>query len=66
MALLDSIPAQGKIGGAVLPELLLDLYNARFHGTLSLCRDRTEKTVRFHQGSPIHSESNLASESLGV
>jgi tetratricopeptide (TPR) repeat protein len=61
-----AIPEQGRLEETPLPRLLLDLHRARFEGTLSLRRERMEKSFLFQEGVPVFAESNLASETLGV
>jgi tetratricopeptide (TPR) repeat protein len=61
-----AIPEHGSLREKPLPRLLLDLYRARFDGTLRLRRERLEKSFLFQKGTPIFAESNLASETLGV
>jgi len=61
-----AIPETGSLGETPLPRLLLDLYRARFDGSVRLHRGRLEKTFLFQEGIPIFAESNLASETLGV
>jgi tetratricopeptide (TPR) repeat protein len=61
-----AIPERGELRETPLPRLLLDLYRARFDGTLALRRERAEKRFLFQEGIPIFAESNLASETLGV
>lgn len=61
-----AIPERGDVQETPLPRLLLDLYRARFDGSVTLTRERAEKTFLFQQGVPIFAESNLASETLGV
>jgi tetratricopeptide (TPR) repeat protein len=61
-----AIPEQGKLEELPLPRLLLDLYRARFEGSLELRRERMQKTFLFQEGVPVFAESNLASETLGV
>jgi tetratricopeptide (TPR) repeat protein len=61
-----AIPERGDLQETPLPRLLLDLYRARFDGSLTLTRDRAEKLFLFQEGVPIYAESNLASETLGV
>jgi tetratricopeptide (TPR) repeat protein len=63
---MTSIPTQGSLDDIELPRLLLELRRERFTGALQLSRDRTEKRILLHQGSPVMTESNLPSESLGV
>jgi tetratricopeptide (TPR) repeat protein len=57
---------EGSLAEVQFPQLLLDLYRSRHSGPVELTRNKTTKRITFHQGSPIHSESNLANESLGV
>ena len=61
-----AIPKNGSLQETPLPDLLLDLFRARFDGSLRLSRERLEKTFLFQKGIPIFAESNLASETLGV
>lgn len=61
-----AIPERGDLREKPLPRLLIDLYRARFDGTLTLRRERAEKRFLFQEGVPIFAESNLASETLGV
>ncbi len=61
-----AIPEHGRLEEISFPRLLLDLYRARFSGTLTLARDRVGKRFLLHEGVPVFAESNLASESLGV
>jgi tetratricopeptide (TPR) repeat protein len=61
-----AIPEHGRLEETSFPRLLLDLYRARFSGTLTLARDRVGKRFLLHEGVPVYAESNLASESLGV
>jgi tetratricopeptide (TPR) repeat protein len=61
-----AIPERGRLEETPFPRLLLDLYRARFAGTLTLARERVGKRFLFHEGVPVYAESNLASESLGV
>jgi curved DNA-binding protein CbpA len=61
-----AIPAKGSLRDTPLPRLLLDLYRARYDGSVRLARDRLEKSFLFQGGIPIFAESNLASETLGV
>jgi len=61
-----AIPEQGRLEEVPLPRLLMNLHDARFHGALSLTRERVQKRFLFQSGSPVFAESNLASESLGV
>lgn len=61
-----AIPEQGRLEEIPLPRLLLDLYRARFEGSLELKRERLAKTFLFQAGQPVFAESNLASETLGV
>jgi tetratricopeptide (TPR) repeat protein len=61
-----AIPEHGRLEETPFPRLLLDLYRARFSGTLTLTRDRVGKRFLLHEGVPVYAESNLASESLGV
>ena len=57
---------EGSFAEVQFPQLLLDLYHGRFSGPLELSRNKTTKRITFHLGAPIHSESNLANESLGI
>jgi tetratricopeptide (TPR) repeat protein len=61
-----AVPEHGRLEETSFPRLLLDLYRARFSGTLMLARDRVGKRFLLHEGVPVYAESNLASESLGV
>ena len=61
-----AIPEKGSLRETPLPRLLLDLYRARFDGSVHLSRNRLGKTFLFQSGIPIFAESNLASETLGV
>jgi tetratricopeptide (TPR) repeat protein len=61
-----AVPEHGRLDEAPLPRLLLDLYQARYSGALTLSRDRVGKRFLFQEGVPVFAESNLASESLGV
>ena len=61
-----AVPEHGRLEETPFPRLLLDLYRARFSGTLTLTRDRVGKRFLVHEGVPVFAESNLASESLGV
>jgi tetratricopeptide (TPR) repeat protein len=61
-----AVPEHGVLDEIPLPRLLLDLYQARFSGALTLSRDRIGKRFLFQEGVPVYAESNLASESLGV
>jgi tetratricopeptide (TPR) repeat protein len=61
-----AIPEHGRLEETPFPRLLLELYRARFSGTLTLTRDRVGKRFLLHEGVPVYAESNLASESLGV
>ena len=63
---MAAIPSSGILHETPLPKLLLELYRARFNGTLRLTRERLEKSFLFREGLPIFAESNLASETLGV
>ena len=60
------IPEQGTLEETPLARLLLSIYRAGFNGTLTLIRERAEKSFKLQQGVPIFAESNLASETLGV
>lgn len=57
-------PESGNLSDRPLPRLLLDLYRERFSGEIELSRERIAKSIRLHEGAPVASESNLASESL--
>lgn len=57
---------EGSFADVQFPQLLLDLYRSRHSGPLELTRNKTTKRITFHEGSPIHSESNLTNESLGI
>jgi tetratricopeptide (TPR) repeat protein len=61
-----AVPEHGRLDEIPLPRLLLDLYQARYGGALTLSRDRVGKRFLFQEGVPVFAESNLASESLGV
>jgi tetratricopeptide (TPR) repeat protein len=61
-----AIPERGDLRETPLPRLLIDLYSARFDGSVTLTRERAEKRFLFQEGVPIFAESNLASETLGV
>jgi tetratricopeptide (TPR) repeat protein len=61
-----AVPEHGRLDEVPLPRLLLDLYRARYGGSLTLSRDRVGKRFLFQEGVPVFAESNLASESLGV
>ncbi|MCP4039609.1 MAG: DnaJ domain-containing protein [bacterium] len=66
---LEQAPHPGDTGDLTqspLPNLLLQLYRHRFDGALELTRGNTQKRIIFQQGAPVTSESNLASETLGV
>ena len=60
------LPEQGRLEETSFPTLLLDLFRARFSGSLRILRDRVEKGFLFREGIPVFAESNLTSESLGV
>jgi tetratricopeptide (TPR) repeat protein len=60
------LPEQGRLEETPLPNLLLDLFRARFSGSARIVRDRVEKGFLFREGIPVFAESNLTSESLGV
>jgi tetratricopeptide (TPR) repeat protein len=63
----DSAPApSGDLGELPLPLLLLDLHRIRYTGLLELLRSRTTKRFILQDGSPVASESNLKSETLGL
>lgn len=49
-----------------MPQLLIELLAAGFTGTLRLQRARTTKSVRFQQGAPVASESNVPGEQLAA
>lgn len=57
---------EGTLSDLPLPTLLLDLYRVRFNGVLEIERGNTSKRVTMQHGAPLLSESNLASETLGV
>ena len=63
---MKPLPESGELAEWPLPRLLLELHTTRFQGTLCLRRDSVEKRFRFQDGAPIASESNLASETLGI
>ncbi len=56
----------GDLAETPLPGLLIDLYRSRYSGALELVRAKTNKRIVFQQGAPVLSESNVASETLGV
>ena len=60
------LPEQGQLEETPFPNLLLDLFNARFSGSARILRDHVEKGFLFREGIPVFAESNLTSESLGV
>jgi len=60
------LPEQGRLAETPFPNLLLDLFRARFSGSVRINRDRIEKGFLFREGIPVFAESNLTSESLGV
>jgi len=62
----QSLPPTGELSRVPLPRILLALYRARFDGSLSLTRVKTNKRIVFQEGAPIQSESNLAVETLGA
>src|SRR5262245_4817683 len=61
-----AVPEHGRLEETSFPRLLLDLYRARFSGTLMLAPGRVGQRFLLHEGIPVYAESNLASESLGV
>jgi hypothetical protein len=61
-----SIPERGVLQEIPLPRILIELYVAGFDGSLQLTRDNVEKEIGLRSGAPVTSESNLASESLGI
>jgi tetratricopeptide (TPR) repeat protein len=61
-----SIASAGDFADVSFPKLLLDLCRARYSGALDLTRGKTSKRIVFQQGAPVLSESNLASETLGM
>jgi tetratricopeptide (TPR) repeat protein len=63
---VEPIPERGSLEEIPLPGLLLRLYRRRASGALTLARDGVEKRIWLRQGAPVLSESNLASESLGI
>ena len=65
-SLPKSIPERGVLQEIPLPRILIELYGAGFDGSLKLARDNVEKEIGLHSGAPVTSESNLASESLGI
>ena len=56
----------GDLASTPLPRILLGLYTARFDGELALEAPQRSKKLVFQTGAPIHAESNLASETLGL
>jgi tetratricopeptide (TPR) repeat protein len=60
------LPEQGRLEETSFPALLLDLFRARFSGSVRILRERIEKGFLFREGIPVFAESNLTSESLGV
>ncbi len=60
------VEERGELRETPLARVLIELWRRRFVGALRLARDRCEKRVWFREGTPVFSESNLASESLGV
>ncbi len=56
---------RGELDRGSLARLLIELHAARYDGALILTRDTLEKSFLFHEGAPVHAESNRASESLG-
>jgi tetratricopeptide (TPR) repeat protein len=60
------LPEQGRLEETSFPALLLDLFRARFSGSVRIVRDRVAKSFLFREGIPVFAESNLTSESLGV
>jgi len=65
-SLPKSIPERGVLQETPLPRVLIELYCARFDGSLQLARDNVEKEIVLRSGAPVTSESNIASESLGI
>jgi tetratricopeptide (TPR) repeat protein len=63
---MTALPQSGRLEETPLASLLIDLYDARFSGALSVARERVSKRILFRDGTPILAESNLASETLGV
>lgn len=61
-----SIPESGVLQETPLPRVLIELYCECFDGSLQLARDNVEKEIGLRSGAPVTSESNLASESLGI
>lgn len=61
---MSPLPERGDLADTSLPRLLLELHAARFGGLLTLTRDPIEKSFLFHEGLPVHAESNGPSESL--
>ena len=58
------LPESGSLMERSVPGLILDLYRARFNGSLELSRVRATKTFVFVNGAPATSESSQASETL--
>ncbi len=63
---MSTPPAQGSLEDVPLPRLFVDLYRARFTGALQLTRGKTEKRLLFHQGAPLHVDSNVVGEGLAA
>jgi tetratricopeptide (TPR) repeat protein len=60
------VGSSGDFSEVSFPKLLLDLCRTRYSGALCLARGKTEKRIVFQQGAPVLSESNLATETLGL
>ncbi len=61
----STTPRVGSFADRHPPRLLLDLWDERASGTLTLVRGRVRKIVSLRRGAPVAVASNLRSETLG-
>jgi CheY-like chemotaxis protein/tetratricopeptide (TPR) repeat protein len=58
-------PQAGAIGDRLPPRLLLELFEQKVSGTLTLQRGKVKKDITLVHGSPVAVTSNLRTETLG-
>jgi DNA-binding response OmpR family regulator/tetratricopeptide (TPR) repeat protein len=58
-------PTAGSLAERTPPLMLLELWEQRVTGTLTLQRGKVKKVVTLIHGTPVHATSNLRTETLG-
>ncbi len=62
----DGVASEGSLGTITIAHLLVEAWRNRQSGTLLLSRDKTERHIHVHNGSPVAVESNSEDDGFAL